>query len=233
MIQKLSRKLLPPAVLSYVNRVWPNNSTQPVSGASDVDLDVYWDPQMAQLLDTWGEGTVWNELESFLGNSTGRILDIACGTGVMMQRLSKISGAELHGCDISDALLSKAVERGIEEARLTQCDATVMPYDKGYFEHAYSIGSLEHFPMSGIESLMGQTARIVTGSVMHMVPVSRSGRDEGWIKRYQTYYNNSIEWWIERCRTQYAAVSVLDSRWEDDISVGKWFVCTTKRTDVS
>jgi hypothetical protein len=58
-----------------------------------------------------------------------------------------------------------------------------------------------------------------------MVPVSRSGRDEGWMKTYQSFFNNSVEWWTAKYRAGFVRVQVLDSAWEDALSVGKWFVC--------
>jgi hypothetical protein len=61
---------------------------------------------------------------------------------------------------------------------------------------------------------------------MHMIPVSRSGRDEGWLKTHQSFHNNSVDWWLARYRTAYDRVHVLESAWNDKISVGKWFLCT-------
>jgi hypothetical protein len=58
-----------------------------------------------------------------------------------------------------------------------------------------------------------------------MIPVSRSGKDEGWIKTLQSYYNNSVDWWLKKYKSSYQSVFVIDSSWEDDISVGKWFIC--------
>ena len=58
-----------------------------------------------------------------------------------------------------------------------------------------------------------------------MVPVARSGRDEGWMKTIQSFHNNSVEWWLEKFRARFSAVKVIDSRWNDKISLGKWFIC--------
>jgi len=58
-----------------------------------------------------------------------------------------------------------------------------------------------------------------------MMPVSRSGDDEGWMTTLQSFHNNSVAWWVERFRTVYPTVHVFDSAWHDRISVGKWFVC--------
>jgi hypothetical protein len=59
-----------------------------------------------------------------------------------------------------------------------------------------------------------------------MVPVARSNRDEGWITTFQSYHNNSVEWWLAKCRAVYPHVIALDSVWSDAISVGKWLVCS-------
>ena len=58
-----------------------------------------------------------------------------------------------------------------------------------------------------------------------MIPVSRSEKDEGWLKTYQSFHNNSVAWWLEKINSVYPNVYVLDSTWEDPISTGKWFVC--------
>jgi hypothetical protein len=58
-----------------------------------------------------------------------------------------------------------------------------------------------------------------------MIPVSRSDRDEGWITTFQSYHNNSTRWWDAKCRTAYDRVMILDSTWNDRMSLGKWLVC--------
>ena len=77
------------------------------------DLDVYWDPQMAEILEHWGEGNAWNEIQLLLMNCRGRALDMACGTGKTMSLLAGLPALEVHGCDISDMLIGKALERGL------------------------------------------------------------------------------------------------------------------------
>jgi hypothetical protein len=58
-----------------------------------------------------------------------------------------------------------------------------------------------------------------------MIPISKSGKDEGWLKTYQSYHNNSIEWWLNKFKQVYENSYVIDSNWQDDKSVGKWIVC--------
>ena len=195
------------------------------SSPATQDLDIYWDSKMAELLDTWGEGNVWHEIQFLMANCEGKVLDIACGTGKTMELLSSFTKLELHGCDISDLLIEKAIERGIENERLKVCDMTESNYPEDSFDFAYSIGSLEHFTEDGIEKFLAQCRRIVKGSSFHMIPVSRSGKDEGWTKTLQSFHNNSESWWIKKYRAEYKEVYALDSLWNDEISIGKWFIC--------
>lgn len=190
------------------------------------DLDPYWEEEMAQILETWGDGNVWNEIGMFLFQRKGKVLDIACGTGKTMSIISKLCpDLDVYGCDISDLLIDKAKNRGLAKEKLIVCDATNMSsYGDNSFDMSYSIGSLEHFSQDGIDKLITETKRLVRGTSYHMMPVSRSGRDEGWLKTYQSFYNNSVDWWVAHFRKQFTEVHVFDSKWDDEISVGKWFV---------
>jgi len=190
------------------------------------DLDVYWDPKMAALLETWGEGNAWNEVQLLMAARKGRVLDIACGTGKTIEILSQYPALEVYGCDISDMLLQKAVERGILPERLKRTDATIMDYTDGQFDWGYSIGSLEHFTEDGIDKFLAECHRVVSGTSFHMIPVSRSDQNTGWIKTFQSYHNNSVAWWETKCRAVYSHVHILDSVWSDEVSVGKWLICS-------
>lgn len=200
---------------------------RPIGGnAPDAQaLDVYWDPKMAEILETWGLGNAWNEIQLLLLNARGTVLDIACGTGTVMTILAPYQNVEVHGFDISDFLIQKAIDRGIPRERLRVTDATKTDYATDRFDYGYSIGSLEHFTEDGIRAFITETYRITRKASFHMIPVSRSGTDEGWMKTLQSFHNNSVEWWLQRYRASYSTVYVLDSAWHDRISVGKWFVC--------
>lgn len=226
-MKELARQLCPPLVWQGLQRVAAGlrRAGRNAGSAALQDLDVYWDPRMAEILEQWGEGNAWNEIQLIMADRSGKALDIACGTGKVMAMLARNPALEVHGCDISDMLIGKAVERGIARERLTVTDATQMSYPDGAFDWGYSIGSLEHFTEDGIQRFLAECRRVVRGATFHMVPVARSGRDEGWIKTFQSYHNNSAGWWLARCHAVYPGVQVLDSSWADRISVGKWLVC--------
>ena len=220
----LKNPLVPPAVravgTSLLARI-----TGGTSDTGNQDLDVYWDPKMAEILETWGIGNTWNEIQLLLANVRGKVVDIACGTGKAMTMLSPYPALEVHGFDVSDFLIQKAIDRGIPRDRLAVADATKTHYSDNEFDYGYSIGSLEHFTEDGILNFVAETHRITRFASFHQIPVSRSDRNEGWMKTHQSFHNNSVAWWLERYRSAYSTVHVLDSAWNDKISVGKWFLC--------
>lgn len=226
-LKSIAEDVLPPVVmrgLKGLKKRIPRPLRAGGDGSSQA-LDLYWDPKMAAALETWGEGNAWNEIQLLMLNAQGAVLDIACGTGKVITMLNGIRDLEVHGCDISDFLLEKAVERGIPKERLTCCDATALPYQAKQFHYAYSIGSLEHFTEVGIEGFLQQCKKVVSKRSFHMIPVSRSQKNEGWISPWQSYFNNSTDWWIAKCKPIFGKVTVLDSAWQDEMSLGKWIIC--------
>lgn len=225
------RQICPPILLSGVQRLRSrmSRSVAKVRSSSVQDLDIYWDPKMAGILDVWGEGNAWTDIQLLMAGRQGRALDIACGTGKVMEILGKTTELEVHGCDISDLLISRAQQRGLLAERLSVQDATKMNYPDKSFDLAYSIGSLEHFTEEGINQLLAECARTVKGPTFHMVPMSRKDLDEGWITTFQSYFNNSAGWWRAKCLGAYPAVEFLPSTWTDQISVGVWMMCLPQK----
>jgi len=189
------------------------------------NLSPYWNPEFAASLEVWGEGSVWTEIQLLIAGCSGKVLDIACGTGKVIEILQIFPKIDAFGCDISDFLIQKAIQRGISEKRLLVCNATEMSYPDNFFDYAYSIGSLEHFTEVGLEKCISECYRVTKRHSFHLVPVSRSGINEGWKTTDQSFYNNSITWWNEKFSLFYSDVIVLNSSWNDDLSVGKWFIC--------
>lgn len=192
------------------------------------NLEMYFDPEYSNVLENWGIGTTWEEIQMLLSNCSGKVLDIACGTGTTIEILNKYTNLEIFGCDISNLLIDKAIKKGIEPNKLLTCDATKMPYENDYFDYSYSIGSLEHFTENGIEKFISEASRITRVSSMHMVPTSKSHSNEGWMTTsttIQTFYNNSDDWWMNKFKKHFGEVYLLNSKWNDEISFGRWFIC--------
>jgi ubiquinone/menaquinone biosynthesis C-methylase UbiE len=194
-------------------------------GPGEQALDLYWTEDMAKILDEWGADNAWNEIQMVMSVCKGKVLDVACGTGKTIEILNKFPQIEVHGCDISDLLIKKASDRGIPAERLKVCDATATGYPENFFDYSYSIGSLEHFTEDGIIKFIAECHRITRLGTFHMVPVSRSAKDEGWITPLQSYFNNSESWWLANFRKSYANCYAIPSKWEDQYSYGRWFLC--------
>ena len=189
-------------------------------------LELYYDKEMAKILDIWGERNAWIEIQHiFYHKKNSKILDIACGTGKVIKILEKnLNIQNIHGCDISDFLIEKAKLKGIKKDNLKVCDATNLPYEKDEFDYSYSIGSLEHFTKDGILKFLTSSMNVTKFEGYHMIPVSRNNKDNGWITNHQSYFNNSLEWWSSLCGQTSKNYKFLDSSWEDEISVGKWLI---------
>lgn len=77
---KSGKNLCPPVLWTFIRRLLsrPQYFNSPPTGQ---DLEVYWDPKEAALQELWAEGTAWQEIQYFMANCKGRVLDIACGGG--------------------------------------------------------------------------------------------------------------------------------------------------------
>ena len=117
------------------------------------------------------------------------------------------------------------MRKKFQKERLKVADATKTNYQEKEFDYSYSIGSLEHFTLEGIDEFMKQSSRVTKKVSFHMIPVSKSNLDEGWMKTVQSFFNNSEGWWYKKFYEHFSEVYVVPSKWEDKISNGRWFIC--------
>ena len=201
-----------------------------LSKGDEQSLDVYWDDlYMETQALTWGEKTVWNEIQYLLASVEGRVLEIACGPGPVMSILDKSNkNIKSYGCDISDRLVNLAIERGIAKDRIKVADATNLDYKENYFDYSYSIGSLEHFTDEGIDAFIDNCFRVTRVASFHQIPTLKDGRAKGWINLQQSFYNMPISWWKEKFLRKFPNVVTLNSSWDDVLSNGTWFICYKK-----
>jgi ubiquinone/menaquinone biosynthesis C-methylase UbiE len=191
--------------------------------------DIYNDPVYVNALDHWGEDTVWKEIQYIMAPLQGSVLDIACGTGKVIEILSYLKRLDIHGFDLSMSCIQKAKDRGIKSENLLVSDATKLSYPNKLFDYSYSVGSLEHIPDT--DAVISEIFRVTKYGSYHHFPVSMSGKDEGWMyEYYQWFYNNSVQWWKNKFE-KYYDVDVLPSRYTDNVkflSDGIWLICNPK-----
>ena len=228
-MKKFFKNILPPFLISLYREIYIKfliYKNQKLVNSDNQDIDIYETDLTAEKLSEWGEGTTWNEIKMFFISQEGKVLDLACGIGRNMRDIKHINpNLDVYGCDISQNLVDICINSGIDREKLICCDATKINFDQNFVDYSYSIGSLEHFTEKGLEEVISKLQCITKKFSIHMMPVSKKNLNEGWIKTYQTFHNNKTEWWVEKFKKKFSRVDVIDSVWEDHISVGKWFVC--------
>lgn len=207
-----------PALPPALTEVWPEDPNV-----------IYSDSRLLAMLETWGAGNAWHEIGFLIAGHKGKVLDIACGSGQAILALNAIPAVEVYGCDLSSLFLEAAKKRGILSERLTQCDATLLPFDDNSFELSYSLGSLEHFSEPNIERFLEEARRVSSLASYHLIPISKDGRDHGFVHEIQYFFKNSVDWWLPRFEAHFPKVIVLPSLYDSPGYTAKWFLCFTEK----
>lgn len=98
------------------------------------------------------------ELVALLGPGSGRCLDLACGTGINLQRLTD-AGWSVTGVDISPDQLRLARERAPAGTELIQADATALPFEDAAFDAVAC--SLLHTDVDDFAAVCREAARVL------------------------------------------------------------------------
>ena len=223
--KSIVKEFVPPVVFS-LRRKLHNKLINLGEKPTQQDLDIYWDENYANTLDSWGKGTVWVEIVLIFLTLEGKVLDMACATGSAIEILSKKnSNIDIYGFDISDLLINIAIEKGIDETKLKVADATVTTYLENEFDYSYSIGALAHFTLEGINLFLKNAAFYTKKFSFHQIPINKYETDNGWVKYEESYFQNSTEWWLKKFEKYFSKVDVLESTWTGYELIGKWFIC--------
>lgn len=81
------------------------------------------------------ESETWEMLARLLGEPTGSLLDVGCGTGSFTAALAE-RGWDVTGIDISEDMLRRAEARGVHAV---QADAASLPFESASFDAAVSV----------------------------------------------------------------------------------------------
>lgn len=98
------------------------------------------------------ESETWATLARLLGEGTGSLLDVGCGTGAYATGFAAL-GWEYTGVDVSEDMLRRAEEKGVRVAR---ADATALPFEDASFAAAVSI-----FTHTDVDDFAGVVREIV------------------------------------------------------------------------
>lgn len=84
-----------------------------------------------------------------------KVLEIGCGTGIILKRIAKIA-KEAWGVDLSSGMLKKAKEKDLN---VKQANATQLPFKDSEFDVVYSVKVLAHIP--DIEKVIEEVHRVL------------------------------------------------------------------------
>ena len=225
--KKLLVLLAPPILIGLLRKLKPQKQPADSSVQSPAS-NTYW-TALENLLDNWGGTHAWNEIQLLLYDKRGKVLDIACGTGATMQRMSKYPELEITGVDINEQLIRSATAKGLDPNRLFVADARDLGrFSAQQFKYSYSIGVLYYFDDESLEKAISEICRVTSEASFHFILTSSSDLDEGEIMTWQRFTNNSAAWWRTKMLRTFSRVTVIESGWQDTQykrSKGTWMIC--------
>lgn len=101
-----------------------------------------------------------NEMESALLRTMApgkRVLELGCGTGLIMDRVRDMAPARLAGVDLSPGMLNDALDKGHD---VVCGSVTDLPFPDGCFDVIYSFKVLPHVP--DLKKALGEAARVLS-----------------------------------------------------------------------
>jgi SAM-dependent methyltransferase len=81
------------------------------------------------------ESETWRALAGLLGEGTGSLIDVGCGTGSYAAGFAEL-GWDYTGVDVSEDMLRRAQAKGV---RAVRADATALPFEDASFDAAVSV----------------------------------------------------------------------------------------------
>jgi SAM-dependent methyltransferase len=139
-------------------------------------------------------------LELLGAKAEHRLLDVACGPGVLLRAASEYT-TNLYGIDISSVAIAQA-RKAVPTAELHVGNAERLPYDDGRFELVTCLGSLER--MLDVRTVLCEMHRVGVGAAKYCFLV-RNSNSFGW------------KWWAPVARrsreSAHAGADTLENWW--------------------
>ena len=101
------------------------------------------------------ESEQWQTLVRLLGDPSGSLIDVGCGTGAYAIGLSR-RGWDVTGVDVSEDMLRRARAKGI---RALHADATALPFEDASFDAAVSM--FTHTDFDDFPAVAREIARVL------------------------------------------------------------------------
>lgn len=119
----------------------------------------------------------------------GTLLEVGCGTGLVMQRVARFARA-VQGVDVSPGMLARARARGLQ---VGEGSATALPFPDASFDVTYAFKVLAHVPE--IDAALAEMARVTR---------------PGGAMVFDAYNRHSLRYAIRRARGPRATSAAFD-----------------------
>lgn len=101
------------------------------------------------------ESETWEVLNRLLGEASGSLLDVGCGTGGYAAGLAE-RGWDVTGVDASEDMLRRARDKGVTAI---QADATALPFEDASFDAAVSV--FTHTDLDDFAGVLQEVVRVL------------------------------------------------------------------------
>ena len=112
-------------------------------------------------------------------NEYNKLLDIGCGTGWLIDNLSKEHNANHFGLDISENMLEQAKSKNIENATFVLGSSLEPPYEDESFDVVTCIQSFHHYPDS--KKAMQEAYRVLKKGGIYILSDTGMGGITAWL----------------------------------------------------
>lgn len=117
---------------------------------------------------SWGmEEANRRTLAPLVSSAPGRVLDVGCGTGTMIEKYLRPGSHEVVTIDFSENMLRAAADRlkGAGQAlKFAQGFALALPFRNESFDLVVSVNTLHNLPSKGdVEAALAEIARVLRG----------------------------------------------------------------------
>lgn len=109
-----------------------------------------------------------------------RLLDVGCGTGYLIDMLSKqTKSAEFYGIDIADEMIKMSRNKCIENAVFSIGSANMLPFEDGFFDVVTCSQSFHHYPYR--EKAMSEAYRVLKKGGSYILSDTGIGGIGAWL----------------------------------------------------
>ena len=121
------------------------------------------------------------------------VLEVGCGPGGNLLRLSALGARRLVGCDISPPMLTAARRNTDGRVPVVQIDGVRLPWPSASFDVAFTVTVLQHNDDADmLAALLAELARVTTTSIYLFEDTARVEKaDVGYVRR-------PVEWYAAR-----------------------------------